>query len=73
MSPSGAQWKDKHCELVVGLGKQCAGQDQGQASHLPWRTRNINHFLFERHLISYHQMLLQICPGESACKALAHG
>ena len=34
-------------------------------------SRNIHYFLSDRLLISYHQRVVQICPGELARKALA--
>ena len=45
-----------------GTGESLTLEDSG----------NVNDFFPEKHLISYHQMLLQICPGGSACKAPAH-
>ena len=45
-----------------------AGPETGMSPTME-DSGNINYFLFGRHLISYHQMLVQIYPGESACKA----
>lgn len=68
-SPSWAQGNVDTVSLWWFWGDKVQGRALGRHVTHPEDPQEINFSPLEKALVSYHQRLLQICPGDSACKA----